>query len=73
MENRGELIRLETRVDHLREAVPFDRIIVIMALKVLKSGNAVFHFECFRLDPDGTKNKTGVWRTECSMGGAGCL
>ena len=54
---QGELICLETRVDHLREAMPFDRIIVTMALKVLRSSSAVFHFEYFRLDPDGTKTK----------------
>lgn len=54
---RGELLCLECRVDHLREAMPFDRIMVTMALKEWKRCSATFYFEYFRLEPDGTRVK----------------
>lgn len=56
----GELLCLECRVDHLREAMPFDRIVVTMALKVLNTFSAAFYFEYFRLEPDGTRIKLAV-------------
>ena len=57
---KGELICLECRVDHLREAMPFDRIVVTMALKELKTFSATFYFEYFRLEPDGARIKLAV-------------
>ena len=57
---KGELLCLECRVDHLREAMPFDRIVVTMALKVLNTFSATFYFEYFRLDADGTRLKLAV-------------
>ncbi len=57
---KGELICLECRVDHLREAMPFDRIVVTMALKVLNTFSATFYFEYFRLEPDGARIKLAV-------------
>jgi acyl-CoA thioesterase FadM len=57
---KGELLCLECRVDHLREAMPFDRIVVTMALKVLNTFSATFYFEYFRLEPDGTRIKLAV-------------
>jgi acyl-CoA thioesterase FadM/NADP-dependent 3-hydroxy acid dehydrogenase YdfG len=57
---KGELLCLECRVDHLREAMPFDRIVVTMALKVLNTFSATFYFEYFRLEPDGTRVKLAV-------------
>lgn len=65
--DRGELLCLNCRVDHLREAIPFDRIEVRMVLKSLKSSRATLHFEYFKLDPNNslTKLATGkqkvVW------------
>ncbi len=64
---REELICAESRVDYLREAMPFDRIEVTMALKVLNTFSATFYFEYFRLEPDGKRVKLaygehlGVW------------
>ncbi len=52
----GELVCLETRVDHLREAMPFDQIKVTMALKSLTASSAVFYFEYFKISKD-TKPK----------------
>jgi len=57
---KGELLCLECRVDHLREAMPFDRIVVTMALKVLNTFSATFYFEYFRQEPDGTRLKLAV-------------
>lgn len=54
---QGELICLESRVDHLREAMPFDRVVVSMTLQFLSRGSAVFAFEYFRQEGDGTRVK----------------
>jgi enediyne polyketide synthase len=53
----GELLCLETRVNHLREAMPFDRIMVTMALKALKRHSAIFYFEYFLMNADDTRVK----------------
>ena len=53
----GELLCLETRINHLREAMPFDRIVVTMALKSLKVCNATFYFEYFREEPNHARTK----------------
>jgi enediyne polyketide synthase len=53
----GELLCLETRVNHLREAMPFDRIMVTMALRALKKHSAIFYFEYFLMDADNARVK----------------
>jgi enediyne polyketide synthase len=53
----GELLCLQTHVKHLREAMPFDTIIVTMALKLLKKYSVTFHFEYFRQELDGSRTK----------------
>jgi NAD(P)-dependent dehydrogenase (short-subunit alcohol dehydrogenase family)/acyl-CoA thioesterase FadM/phosphopantetheinyl transferase len=71
---KGELLCLECRVDHLREAMPFDRIVVTMALKALKTYSVVLYFEYFRLESDGTRVKLAfgehhaVWVVRDSQG-----
>jgi len=57
---KGELLCLECRIDHLREAMPFDRIVVTMALKGLNTFSATFYFEYFRQEPDGKRLKLAV-------------
>ncbi|CAB1080656.1 Polyketide synthase [Olavius algarvensis Delta 1 endosymbiont] len=63
----GEIICLDCRVDHLREAMPFDRIEVSMSLKMLKTSRATFHFDYLKILPDGrnlklaTGEQTVVW------------
>ncbi|THB80463.1 MAG: SDR family NAD(P)-dependent oxidoreductase [Desulfobacteraceae bacterium] len=54
---KGELICLESRVEHLREAMPFDRILVTMALKRLTRCSATLFFEYFRAEESGKKTK----------------
>ena len=54
---KGELLALESRVDHLREAMPFDRIRLTLAVKELRSCSVTFHVDYFRLEPDGSSVK----------------
>ena len=57
---RGEMIGLRTRVDYLREAMPFDRVQVDMRLRSLSGCGAVLGFEYYRLLPDGKRQKLSV-------------
>jgi acyl-CoA thioesterase FadM len=50
---KGELLTLESRVDHLREAMPFDRIRLSLAVRELRRCSVSFHVDYFRLEPDG--------------------
>ena len=61
---KGELLALESRVDHLREAMPFDRIVLTLAVKELHACSVTFHVDYFRLEPDGSRVKiaTGMHR-----------
>jgi acyl-CoA thioesterase FadM len=54
---KGELLCLQTQVQHFREAMPFDTIIVTMALKLLTKYSVTFHFEYFRQEVDGNRTK----------------
>ncbi|BBO84724.1 hypothetical protein DSCO28_52900 [Desulfosarcina ovata subsp. sediminis] len=54
---RGELLALESRVDHLREAMPFDRLVLTLAVKTLRTCSVTFHVDYFRLEPDGGRIK----------------
>jgi len=71
---KGELLCIECKVNHLREAMPFDRILVTMALKKLTSAHVVLYFEFFRQEINGNKSKlaygeqTNVWVKRDSKG-----
>ena len=54
---KGELLTLESRVDHLREAMPFDRILLSLAVKELRTCSLTFHVDYFRLEPGGSRVK----------------
>jgi len=54
---QGELICLESRVDHLREAMPFDRIVVTMSLQSFTKCSVLFYFEYFKEESDGGRLK----------------
>ena len=56
----GELVCLESRVEHLREAMPFDSIIVSMALKELSGFSIVLFFEYFRVEAEGRRTKLAI-------------
>ena len=59
---RGEAVCLGCRVDHLREAMPFDKIMVRMALKSLYETRAHLHFDYYRLEEGGAPVKL-AWGT----------
>ena len=71
---KGEMICIESRVDHLREAMPFDRILVRMALKTLRRFSMVLQFDFFRLNKDNSHSKLAygmhraAWVTRDSSG-----
>jgi len=54
---RGELICLACRVNHLREAMPFDQVTTTMSLKALWPESILLHFDYHRLMPDGSLTK----------------
>ena len=54
---KGELLALESRVDHLREAMPFDRITLTLAVKELRTCSVTFHLDYFRQEPHGIRVK----------------
>jgi enediyne polyketide synthase len=54
---KGELLALESRVDHLREAMPFDRILITLAVKEVRSCRVTLHVDYFRLEPDASPVK----------------
>lgn len=60
----GEMVTLHTRVDYLREAMPFDTIQVVTSLKALHERGATLQFEYYHLLPDGTRLKLSVGRQE---------
>jgi acyl-CoA thioesterase FadM len=60
----GELICLHSRVDYLREAMPFDRIEVRLAPRSVSATGAVLDFEYYRIGPGGTRQKLSVGSQE---------
>ncbi|MCP4129671.1 MAG: SDR family NAD(P)-dependent oxidoreductase [bacterium] len=61
---RYDLFCISTKVDHLREAMPFDTVKTTMALKGLYENGVKFYFEYFRVEPDGTKTKLAIGEQE---------
>ena len=54
---QGELRCLYTKVEHLREAMPFDSIVVRMSLTALHERGVRLSFEFFRVGDDGDREK----------------
>jgi acyl-CoA thioesterase FadM len=61
---RGEMVCLYTRMDYLREAMPFDRIRTLLYVRSVSECGASFNFEFFREQPDGTLEKLHVGQQE---------
>ncbi len=57
MGNQGRLVCLQSKIRHLREAMPFDRIMVSMKLRNLHKAGAVLYFEYFKIEAGGKKEK----------------
>ena len=58
--NHGELRCLRSKVEHLREAMPFDQIQVTMSLRAAHEHGVSLAFEYFRLTPDGSRQKIAI-------------
>jgi acyl-CoA thioesterase FadM len=54
------MVCLYTRMDYLREAMPFDRIRTLLYVRSVSEYGASFNFEFFREQPDGTLEKLHV-------------
>lgn len=57
---RGELSCTFSGVSHLREAMPFDSIEVVMALRGLYRRGVELHFDFYKLSGDGQREKLAV-------------
>ncbi len=56
----GEWVCVNAEVQHLREAMPFDEILVVMGLRELSSCGVKLHFEYFKVDDHGTRMKLAI-------------
>ena len=61
---RGEIVCLYSRMNYLREAMPFDKIRVFLYVKSVSQSGAVFNFEFFREESDGSLEKLHVGEQE---------
>ncbi|RJX28815.1 MAG: SDR family NAD(P)-dependent oxidoreductase [Desulfurivibrio sp.] len=57
--NRGELRCVHCKVNHLHEAMPFDRILVRMYKKAVYEKAVWLYTDYYRLDQDGKRHKLG--------------
>jgi enediyne polyketide synthase len=60
----GEMVCLYSRMDYLKEAMPFDKIRVLLYVSSVFECGAKFNFEFFREQPDGTREKLHVGQQE---------
>ncbi len=60
----GEMVCLYSRMDYLKEAMPFDKICVLLYVSSVFECGATFNFEFFREQPDGTREKLHVGQQE---------
>ncbi len=61
---RGEMVCLYSRMDYLKEAMPFDKIRVLLYVSSVFECGAKFNFEFFREQPDGNREKLHVGQQE---------
>ena len=63
---------MHTRVEHLREVMPFDDVLVTMSLSALYERGIDLEFEYFKVNEDGSREKLAIarHRTVWTMPGA---
>jgi len=54
---KGELRCVECKVNHVAEAMPFDKIVVVMGKKAVLEKGLVFSFDYYRLNSNGSREK----------------
>jgi len=57
---QGDFLCRRMKVDHLREAMPFDRVVVELSVKAVYARGASLVFEFFRCEPGGGRVKLAV-------------
>lgn len=62
--HEGEVVTLRASVDHLREAMPFDRVGCALRLSAVHTCGARFDAEYFRIDDDGSRVKLAVGKQD---------
>ncbi len=60
----GEMVCLYSRMDYLKEAMPFDKIRVDLYVSSVFESGAKFNFEFFREQPDGKREKLHIGQQE---------
>lgn len=60
----GEMLCLQSRQDYLRDAMPFDNIIVSISTRTVYECGVVFGYEFYRSLPDGSEEKLAVGEQE---------
>jgi acyl-CoA thioesterase FadM/3-hydroxymyristoyl/3-hydroxydecanoyl-(acyl carrier protein) dehydratase len=61
---RGEMVSVYSRMDYLREAMPFDKVRVYLYVQSVSQCGAKFTFEFFRELADGTQEKLQIGQQE---------
>ncbi len=61
---QGELTCTKSRIQHLREAMPFDDILVTMAVKSVYEQGADLQFEFYKVTPEGLSEKLAIAQHE---------
>lgn len=67
---QGEFVCLRSEISHLREAMPFDAIEVVMALQQLYHQGLQLQFDFFKVEANGQRSKLahgfyeGLWHTK---------
>jgi enediyne polyketide synthase len=67
-DHRGEFLCRRMKADHLREAMPFDRVVVEMSVKAVYRSGAALVFQYFRANDDGTRTKLAVAEQDVLFG-----
>lgn len=63
-QSEGEMICLYSQMNYLREAMPFDKIRVLLYVESVSECGATFNLEFFREQKDGTTEKLHVGQQE---------
>ena len=66
--SEGELLCTYSRLDYLRDAMPFDKVYVTLSVYAIYENKLIFHYQYYRSLPNGGKEKLAVGRHEAIWG-----
>jgi enediyne polyketide synthase len=64
----GELLCRRMKIDHLREAMPFDRVLTEMSIRAVYRCGVALAFQMYRVDDDGSRTKLAVAEQDVVFG-----